>query len=118
MMIERIEPKKIRVYAVVPYEQWTEVANDEDEKRKLHSFDYWQEYDYAVTAIMVEESLVFLDDNMHNRPSDFLAGIVTGLEEFFPVDTFEDVLLLGQDIYEYNEAKVQEAIYKKWKSEN
>jgi hypothetical protein len=118
MMNERIEPKKIRVYAVVPYEQWTEVANDEDERRNFHNFDYWQEYDYAVTAIMVEESLVFLDDNMHNNPSAVLEGIVVGLKEFFPVDTFEDVLLLGQDIYEYNKTKVQEAIYNKWRSGN
>lgn len=118
MMIERIEPKKIRVYAVVPYEQWTEVANDEDEKRNLHDYDYWQGYDYAVTAIMVEESLVFLDDNIHSHPSAILEGVITSLKRFFPIDTFEDVLLLDEGVYEYNKTKVQEAIYKKWKSEN
>lgn len=112
--------KKIYVYAVVPYEQWMFIKNkgSEEEKNQMNDFDYWQEYDYAVTAIMVEESLVFLDDNIHNRPSDVLNGIVLGLEKFFPVDTFEDVLLLSQDIYEYNETKVQNAIYEKWKSEN
>lgn len=112
------ETKKIYIYAVVPYEQWTQIADDEDERRNLRSFDYWQEYDYAVTAIMVEESLVFLDDNIHNRPGDVLNGIVLGLEKYFPIITFEDVLLLGQDIYEYNETAVQNAIYEKWKSEN
>lgn len=118
MMIERIEPKKIRVYAVVPYEQWTEVAKDEDEKENLHNIDYWQEYDYAVTAIMIEESLVFLDDNVHNHPDAVLEGIIVGLENFFSIDIFKDVLLLDQDIYEYSEVRVQEAIYKKWKSGN
>lgn len=118
MMIERIEPKKIRIYAVVPYEQWTEVANDEDEKRNLHNYDYWQGYDYAVTAIMVEESLVYLNDNMHSYPSAVFEGVIAGLTEFFPIDTFEDVLLLDEGVYEYNATKVQEAIYKKWKSGN
>lgn len=118
MMIERIEPKKIRVYAVVPYEQWTEIANDEDEKRNLYSYDYWQGYDYAVTAIMVEESLVILDDNVHNYPGAVLEGIVAGLKTFFPIDIFEDVLLLDDGVYEYNSTAVQEAIYNKWKSGN
>lgn len=118
MMIERIEPKKIRVYAVVPFHQWDVVKNNENEKEYLNDYDYWQGYDYAVTAIMVEESLVFLDDNIHSHPSAILEGVVTALEKYFPIDTFEDVLLLGQDVYEYNETKVQEAIYNKWKSEN
>lgn len=118
MMTERNELKKIYVYVVVPYGQWTEIADDEDEKRNLRSFDYWMEYDYATIAIMVEESLVYLDDNMHSHPGDVFDGIVLGLEKYFPIITFEDVLLLGQDIYEYDKTKVQEAIYEKWKSEN
>lgn len=118
MMIERIEPKKIRVYAVVPYEQWDYVKNNENEKEYLNDYDYWQGYDYAVTAIMVEESLVFLDDNIHNHPDSVLEGIVAGLEYYFPLSTIKEVLLLDEGVYEYNHTKVQEAIYNKWKSGN
>lgn len=117
-MIERIEPKKIRVYAVVPFQQWDYVKNDEIEKQYLKDFDYWQEYDYAVTAIMVEESLVFLDDNMHNHPDRVLEGVIVGLEKFFPLSLTKEVLLLDEDVYEYNKTKVQEVIYNKWKSGN
>ena len=84
----------------------------------MNDFVYWRDADYAVTAIMVEESLVFLDDNIHNCPDDFLAGVVTGLEKFFPLEIIEGVLLLDKNVYEYSKVKVQEAIYKKWKSEN
>ena len=118
MMIERIEPQKIYVYAVVPYEQWLYVKNDEIEKEYLNDFDYWQEYDYAVTAIMVNESLIFLDDNIHNNPDKVLKGTIAGLEKFFPLSLTKEVLLLDEDIFEYNKTKVQEAIYKKWKSGN
>lgn len=120
MMIERIEPKKIRVYAVVPFDQWMFIKNNglEEEKNQMNDYDYWQDSDYAVTAIMIEESLVFLDDNMHNRPDKILEGIVVGLEKFFPLEIIEDVLLLDRGVYEYSKVKVQEAIYKKWKSGN
>ena len=118
MIIERIEPKKIRVYAVVPYERWTEVANDEDEKKYLNDFDYWQECDYIVTAIMVEESLVFLDDNIHNHPNSVLEGVIAGLKYFFPLEIMEEILLLDEGVYEYSEFQVQDAIYNKWKSGN
>lgn len=118
MMIERIEPKKISIYAVVPYEQWNYVKNDEIEKEYLNDYDYWQEYDYAVTAIMVEESLIFLDDNIHSNPDRVLEGTIAGLEYFFPLSLTKEVLLLDEDINEYNKTKVQEAIYNKWKSEN
>ena len=118
MMIERIEPKKIRVYAVVPFQQWDFVKKDEKEKQYLNDYDYQQEYNYAVTAIMVEESLIFLDDNTNNRPDAVLEGVVAGLEKYFPLEKIKDVLLLDNDRYEYNKTKVQEAIYNKWKSGN
>lgn len=118
MMIERTEPKKIYVYAIVPYGQWTKVANDKDEKRNLHNYDYWQRYDYAVTAIMVEESLIFLDDNIYSHPDDFLEGVIAGLEKYFPLSFTKDVLLLDEDVHEYNKTEVQEAIYNKWESGN
>jgi hypothetical protein len=118
MMIERIEPKKIRVYAVVPFQQWEFVKNDEIENQYLNDYDYWQEYDYAVTAIMVEESLVFLDDNIHSHPDRVLEGVIAGLEYFFPLSLTKEILFLDEDINEYNKTKVQEAIYNKWKSEN
>jgi hypothetical protein len=89
--------QKICVYAVVPYHR---------------------QWDYRVTAIMIEESLVFLDDDIHRHPDDFLAGVIASLEKYFPLEITKEVLLLDEDIYEYNETKVQEAIYKKWKSGN
>lgn len=92
--------------------------NDGIEKQYLNDYDYWQRYDYVVTAIMVEESLIFLDDNIYSHPSAILEGTIASLKRFFPIDIFEDVLLLEQGVYEYNSTKVQEAIYKKWKSEN
>lgn len=92
--------------------------NDEIEKEHLNDYYYWQEDDYAVTAIMVEENLVFLDDNIHSRPDDFLEGVVIGLECFFSLEITKEVLLLDEGIYEYSETKVQEAIYNKWKSGN
>lgn len=118
MKFIELNKKKIRVYAVVPFQQWDFVKNNESEKQYLNDFSYWQEYDYAVTAIMVEESLVFLDDNIHSHPGDVLDGVVAGLEKYFPLEIIRDVLLLDEGVYEYNGTKVQEAIYKKWKSGN
>jgi hypothetical protein len=118
MKFIELNKKKIRVYAVVPYEQWDYVKNNENEKQYLNDYDYWQEYDYSVTAIMVEESLVFLDDNIHSNPYSVLDGVVIALEKFFPLEKTKEVLLLDEGVYEYNKTKVQEAIYNKWKSEN
>lgn len=120
MKFIELNKKKIRVYAVVPFDQWKFIEDNglEEEKNQMNDYDYWQDSDYAVTAIMIEESLVFLDDNIHNRPDEFLEGVVIGLEKFFPLEIIKDVLLLDRGVYEYSKVKIQEAIYEKWKSGN
>lgn len=120
MKFIELNEKKIRVYAVVPFDQWKFIEDNGlvEEKNQMNDYNYWQDDDYVVTAIMVEESLVFLDGNIHNRPDEFLDGVVAGLEKYFPLEIIRDVLLLDEGVYEYSETKVQEAIYKKWKSGN
>ena len=112
MMIERIEPKKIYMYAVVPYEDWNEYVPTED---YASEFDYWADGDYQVFGIVVDDQLIFLDDNTHNRPDTYFNGVRFGLGCFFNVETVFDVLYLDKDIYPYDTTAVQEAIYKKWK---
>ena len=116
MMTERIEPKKIYMYAVVPYVEWNEYSPTYEYDET--DFDYWADGDYQVFGIVIDDQLIFLDDNMHNHPNDFLEGVCCALEKFFNVHLIHDVLYLDEDVYAYDKTKVQEAIYKKWKSEN
>jgi hypothetical protein len=107
--------QKIYIYAVVPYLDWNEYSPTDDYESE---FDYWADGDYQVFGIVVDDQLVFLDDNIHNRPHDFLDGACCALEKFFKVDLIHDVLYLDEDVYAYDKTKVQEAIYNKWESEN
>lgn len=104
--------QKIYMYAVVPYEDWNEYSPTNEYESE---FDYWAEGDYQVFGIVVDDQLIFLDDNMHNRPFSYLDGVRFGLCRFFSVETVRDVLYLDEGIYPYNTTAVQEAIYKKWK---
>lgn len=104
--------QKIYMYAVVPYEDWNEYSPTDEYKSE---FDYWADGDYQVFGIIVDDQLIFLDDNIHNRPFSYFDGVRFGLGCFFNVETVFDVLYLDEDIYPYDSIKVQEAIYEKWK---
>lgn len=107
--------KKIYMYAVVPYENWSKCPSMEGYENE---FDYWDEGDYQVFGIVVDDQLLLLEDNVHAHIIEFFNGIVAGLKMFFNVEKIYDVLYLNEGVYEYDSTKVQEAIYKKWKSGN
>lgn len=106
------ETKKIYMYAVVPYEDWNEFVPTED---YASEFDYWADGDYQVFGIVIDDQLIFLDDNMHNKPFSYFDGAWYSLSCFFNVEKVIDVLYLDEGIYPYDTTAVQEAIYKKWK---
>ena len=104
--------QKIYMYAVVPYEDWNEYSPTDNYRNE---FDYWADGDCQVFGIVVDDQLIFLDDNTHNSPDTYFDGVRFGLGCFFNVETVYDVLYLDKDIYPYDTTAVQEAIYKKWK---
>ena len=106
------ETKKIYMYAVVPYEEWNEYSPTDD---YASEFDYWSDGDYQVFGVVVDDQLIFLDDNMHNSPGSFVIGALCSLSCFFNVEVVYDVLRLKEGVYEYDTTAVQEAIYEKWK---
>jgi hypothetical protein len=107
--------QKIYIYAVVPYEEWNEYSPTDDYGSE---FDYWASGDYQVFGIVIDNQLIFLDDNMHNSPFSYFDGAWYALSCFFNVEKVHDILYLDKGVYEYDSTAVQEAIYKKWKSEN
>lgn len=107
--------QKIYIYAVVPYVEWNEYSPTDDYES---DFDYWSDGDYQVFGIVVDDQLVFLDDNIHNNPFSYFDGVLCSLNCFFSVEIVQDILYLDKGVYEYDSTAVQEAIYKKWKSEN
>ena len=106
------EIKKIYMYAVVPYTEWNEYSPTDD---YASEFDYWASGDYQVFGIVIDDQLIFLDDNMHNSPCSYFDGAWYALSCFFNIEKVYDILYLDEGVYEYDATKVQEAIYKKWK---
>ena len=47
----------------------------------IDTYDYWYDCDYAVHAFYIIETgkFVYLEDNVHGNPSDFLDGLKTAL---------------------------------------
>lgn len=95
---------------VVNRNDYNEMLNDEHHSQ-IDTYDYWYDGDYVVHAfyIIETEKFVYLEDNTHGNPSDFLDGLkIAFISEGYEVEVVERLLVV--DGWEYDRGLVGELL--------
>ena len=95
---------------IVNRNDYNDMWNDEHHSQ-IDTYDYWYDGDYVVHAfyIIETEKFVYLEDNTHGNPSDFLDGLKIALvSEGHEVKVVERLLVV--DGWEYDRGLVGELL--------
>jgi hypothetical protein len=83
---------------------------NELEGEDMRTFCYLESGDYTVNLIMDNDKCVFLDDNIHSRPDDFILGYEKALANILGWCGFDfkyGVLVVPNEVHTYNFNQVE-----------